>query len=347
MSTLFVLVGQLLLLLSLVSVCIGTGLRGHVAIANRGNASISLVNPNTLQAMHVTLPDNGEPMYFGGLTNPPQGRAEELWIGDRRNSRLVVYKRIGNMLKLDGFVPTPRGLFHSMVAESAVPQKIVTSCDIDNVTVVHDVLTRRELCKIVPPAQVAREGGRPHDATTDGEYAYVSYIGASGGGYVASYYSRTCDLISFVKTAADPHLAVRPGSRLWVAAQGGEVLSFETPYLTRLSIDASLPSPHGIFLSFDYKHVYVINIASGGKDAVHVFQQYTGKKLKCPQIDTTKIVPHNAALSFENSRLFITHSIRGKSYNSAWDIDMSTGCVIPQSEKIFKTGRTPFGICVC
>lgn len=138
-------------------------------------------------------------------------------------------------------------------------------------------------------------------------------------------------------------LSVREGANLWVTAQGGKVLQLKTPGLETLRT-YSLPSPHGIFMSYNNRRVYVLNIATGGKDVVHVFEQKSGNKISCPVVNTMHSSPNNAVLSYENDWLFISHAIDGQSFNSMWAVDVNTGCVDPSSEKVFLSGELPFGV---
>lgn len=176
----------------------------------------------------------------------------EIWVGDRVNNRLVILKMIGDALELDGYVSTPEGLFHSMITQAAVDYPIVvTTCDIDNVTVVHDLTTRRLLATLERPQEAVDAGAKPHDVTTNANYIFVSYLGTTdGAGYVASYDAFTFDLIAVRKTVADPHVAIRGETNLYIAAQGGKVLKLSVPDLEIIK-SSTRPTPHGMFISND------------------------------------------------------------------------------------------------
>lgn len=320
----------------------------YIAVCNRNNNSFSLVNPDTFKPVTHTLPDGGEPMYFVCLYRTFEKRPAELWVGDRANNRLAILRLERDKIVPDGFLPTPAGLFHSMTTQNINARNPLaySTCDIDNLVVVHDIRSRRKLCTIERPKEIADLDAKPHDVTGIGKYVFVTFVGASNGfGYVASYNVKRCKLITYIRTAKDPHIAVRQRTRLWIAAQGGEVLSRSVPILAPLSNDTSQSSPHGMFISFNRKFLYVTNIADEGKNAVVVFNQKNGKKRYCPQIDTTYPTPHNPTASFNGKKLYITHSIGDKPISSAWDI-AKNGCLIPGSEVIFETGNNPFGTAV-
>ena len=338
---------------------------GHVAIANRNAGTISLVNPRTLEtAASFTLPDNGEPMYFAYDIF-----RSFLWVGDRANSRIVVMKLRGNRIKLlppgkKRFLPLAEGTFHTMPTQVNVDGSdsvesmrrpiTCTTNDIDDVTIIHDVRSRKKLATIPLPEDIKRLGGKPHDTTNNGRYGVVTYIeNSDGNGYVATYECgfpnclkrrRGWRLVKLLKTAQDPHVAVRDDTNMVIAAQGGEVLFVTLPDMRVLSRDEQ-PSPHGVIISYNSKYLYVTNIAGMGKDAIVTYDMQAGKRADCDIVDTTNPTPHNPAVSLDGKRLFITHSGPESSVNSAFDIDQN-GCPIAGSEKVFTTGLNPFGLTV-
>lgn len=316
---------------------------GTVAIANRGAGSFSLVDPVTLETVVETmLPDSGEPMYFAYTR-------QEIWVGDRKNNKLHIYFMTGCQLKYDGYVEAPAdGVFHTMTTQRSGPYPIaVTTIDIDNVIVAHDLTTRRLLGTMEPPPEAVAAGAvKPHDVTTNGDYIFVTFLGPdeTPADFVASYDAVDFSLVSVIETEKDPHVAVRDDSHLFIAAQGGIVYTVTVPDLNVVN-HVELPAPHGMFLSFDLKHLYVTNISGGGVNAIQVFDAKTGDKRNCPEVTTTYPKPHNPTLSADNSKLFVTHSGGTSTKNSAFDI-MHDGCVDPHSERIFDTNSNPFGLCV-
>lgn len=270
----------------------------------------------------------------------------EIWVGDRTNNRLVILKMMGDTLELDGYVDTPAGLFHSMITQTNVKYPIVvTSCDIGNVTVVHDLTTRRLLATLERPQDATDAGAKPHDVTTNAHYIFVTFLGTEdGAGYIASYDAFTFELIAVLETVADPHLAIRDETHLFVAAQGGEVLKVSVPDLEVIK-SWHRPSPHGMFISNDSKYLYTTNIAEGGKMAVDVWDVDSGNRMDCPAVTTSNPVPHNPTVSIDGSMIFITHSGATSNVNSAFEI-AGDGCLEPESEMTFETNLNPFGLFV-
>lgn len=89
----------------------------------------------------------------------------------------------------------------------------VTSSDIDNVTTIHDLASLRLVDTLPLPPLVMELGGKPHDLTISGFFAFVTYLGTSDGkGYVASYIRARGHYRFFrlLETAADPHVSPSP-----------------------------------------------------------------------------------------------------------------------------------------
>lgn len=314
----------------------------HVAVANRGSGSVSIINPATLKVVaNYTIAAPSEPMYLG--LSPDKS---ELWVGDRARSGLVILEMKGNSLSEIGFLPTPQGLFHSMTTQERVPYRLTwTTTDVANVVVVHDVTTRRQLATIERPDIVTEQGGFPHDVTTNAKYAFVTYIGnANGKGYVASYDTTTFNMLAILETLKDPHVAVRGDSQLGIAAQGGEVLLVSTPDLRVLARKRE-PSPHGISLSFDRHRLYVANIAEDGRRALVTFRMRNLARFSCPFVRSLRPVPHNIKTSSDDTKIFVTHSGATAFTVSVFNIDKN-GCPKPRSERLIETGLNPFGLCV-
>lgn len=320
---------------------------GAVGVCNRVGGTFSLVDHDTLETLaEQALPNGGQPMYFG--LSPAKS---EIWVGDRANNRLVIYKAVGCELIYDGYVETAAGLFHSMITQRGAEYPIIaTTCDIDNVIVVHDLTTRRLLGTMQPPQAVVDAGAKPHDITTNGDYIFATFLaGENGVGYVASYSADDFSLMAVFETAADPHVSIRDDSNLFIAAQGGDepgfVITVSVPDLVVIN-SVTLPSPHGMFLAFGAKHLYVTNIGQGGNMAISVFDASTGDlRTDCPEVVTTNATPHNPAVSDDGTQLFITHSGGTSTKNSAFDIRYD-GCLDPSSERVFETNLNPFGIAI-
>ena len=342
---------------------------GHVVIANRDGNTISFINPTTSNvAKTFTLPDKGEPMYFAY-----DMLHDFLWVGDRANDRLVILKLRGNQIRVlprsrGQFLPIGKGVLpHTLSSQANLdatgsPKRLrrqvaFTTADIDNVTFVHDVFSRKQLATIPLPKRVKELGGSPHDVTVKSDgYGFVTYLDTSDDfGYVASYervrhsyYRKKGEqwkLIKLLRVAKDPHVAVRDNTNLVIAAQGGEVLFASVPDLRILARDDSQPSPHGTFISFDRKYLYITNIGEMGKNAVVTYGMKTGKRKNCPVVNTTNPIPHNPAVTLDGKRLFITHSGMNSTVNSAFDIN-DDGCPVPSSERVITTGLNPFGLFV-
>uniref|UniRef100_A0A7S1THC1 SMP-30/Gluconolactonase/LRE-like region domain-containing protein n=1 Tax=Compsopogon caeruleus TaxID=31354 RepID=A0A7S1THC1_9RHOD len=328
------------LVVHLASVLASSSLQGTLVIANRGSGTLSVVDPITLANItEVTLPDHGMPMYVNSV--PATG---EVWVGDRNNSRMVIYKIDGTELVYDGYVPVEAGVFHSITTQ--VPKTrnpaVWVTCDTAKVTVVIDVLSRGRICTIPTPKRIRNSYGFPHDVTSNGRFGYVTYLNSSlNKGFVLAYdLQYRCHARAKYATAVDPHVGIWGRSRLVVAAQGG-VVSVLQPGILTLRNRNRQPSPHGVTITRDGKLAYVTNIMNGGMMAVVVYQLPSGRLLECPMVMTSIGGPHNVDTSLDERRLFITHSM--PSVNTAFEIG-DDGCVEPNSEVQFFSGSVPFGL---
>eukprot|EP00892_Ulva_mutabilis_P009288 jgi/Ulvmu1/6731/UM030_0066.1 len=333
-------------------------------VANRGAGTVSFIDPTSLEVtVTFEMPDEGEPMYIAY----DYSRRSRILVADRKNERLVVAELRGDSVDLTRrkskrFLPLPAGTFHTMstqffVNDPEIWEKTgpvaVTSSDVANESAVYDMRTLRLIDTIPLPPVVAELGGKPHDLTISGYFIFITYLGTSDGrGYVASYIRSggKYHLLSVLETAADPHVAIRDGTELVIAAQGaadgdGEVLFVRAPELVVIKRFVQ-PSPHGTAISFDSRFIYITNIAEGGENAVITYDMATREEVPgCAALTTSEPVPHNPAVTLDGGRLFITHSGAEATVTSTYEIDAS-GCPVQSSEHLITTGLNPFGICV-
>lgn len=314
--------------------------------ANRESGSITVINVNKPnRTSTIRLPTGAEPMYIA-----VDMRNRQFWVADRAANRLIRFKYTLYGSVRQGFFTTGKGLFHSISTQDdrTLFPLAWSSCDVDRVTTVHLMTNGKRLATISTPLYIEGLGGVPHDVTASFRFGFISYIGASSGrGYVACYDAFNFKRLSVLKLAQDPHVAIRGNSKLFVAAQGGEssngrVYMISIPDLKVMASDRQ-PSPHGIFVSFDERLVYITNIAEGGDNAVVVYNATTLKRLNCGTISTSFAVPHNIAQSYDMSKLYITHSLPDIGAVSVFKLDQR-GCPIQSTLKVERSGRLAFGI---
>lgn len=318
-----------------------------IVIANRASSSISLLDPaNKLRPQSVALPKGSDPLYFS-----LSFRDGELWISDRATNSLLVYTLTAHGLFPIGSVPAEAGVFHSFVTqdERTVFPQVWTACDVARVVTVHLAGSRKRVATLRVPSDARRLGAKPHDVTAGWRYGIASFIGASDGrGYVAAWDSASFRLSGVLRTRKDPHVALRGDSHLFVVAQGdsdqnGEVLMVKLPSMKVLKRDASQPSPHGMFISWDERLLYVTNIAQGGKKAVVVYRTRDLQRVRCGNVETNFAVPHNPVLSPDGKKLYVTHSLADKGRASVWNVDKQ-GCPVQRTLGTVRTGLNAFGI---
>lgn len=97
---------------------------GFVTVANRGEGTVSFIDPDTLSVSHTfKLPDDGEPMYIAY----DYSSRSRILVADRKNERLVVAELRGGEIKLikrksRRFLPLPPGPFHTMSSQFFVTE---------------------------------------------------------------------------------------------------------------------------------------------------------------------------------------------------------------------------------
>ncbi|GAB0496620.1 hypothetical protein MMPV_007933 [Pyropia vietnamensis] len=257
-------------------------------------------------------------------------------------------------------LPAAAGVFHSYATQRTSPNErgagqVWTACDGANVTLVHDVASRALVATLPVPPQVAAVGGVPHDTTATRDHGYVTFKGARDGyGYVVAYSIRNnyTDM-GTLRTAADPHVAVADANTIVVAAQGGTVFTADPCLMSRLTVDTSQPSPHGLGAAPSGAAWYVTNIAEGGKDGLITYTApQAGRRPSVivrpacgGPLNTTVAVPHNVAVSGDGRWVAISHSGAASTTVGVWKVGADR-CVVAGSEVLVQTAGNPFGIAV-
>lgn len=257
-------------------------------------------------------------------------------------------------------LPAGTGVFHSYATQRTSPDErgagqVWTTCNVANVTLVHDVASRALVATLPVPPQVAAVGGVPHDTTATRDHGYVTFRGGRDGyGYVVAYsIPNNYAVMGTLRTAADPHVAVADANTIVVAAQGGTVFTTDPCMMCRLTMDKMQPSPHGVGAAPSGAAWYVTNIAGGGENGLVTYTpQPAGRRpgaIVQPAcggpLNTTVAVPHNVAVSRDDRWVVVTHSGAASTAVGVWEVG-ADGCIKAGSEMLVHTARNPFGIAV-
>lgn len=312
-----------------------TGGQGTVVVANRADASLTLIDVATDVPTTLALPDGAdpaEPMYV-------VYSARQVFVGDRANDRVLVLDP-GSWEVVDE-IPAGAGVFH-MWADPTGRQLWVNN-DVDDTITVINPRTNAVVTTIDLPADLVAAGGKPHDVILDRKAAYVTMIGIEGEQDAVIRYS----LRSFAEEARaavgnDPHVTIDPNrGALFVASQdASEIVALDRRTLAEFG-SVSVPAAHGLDISRGGQVVYTTNIAGGGTDALWALDTRTGELIGEPA-DAPVPTPHNIVLSGDGTKAYVTHSGATADQVSVYEVGR------PDPAPVFVTtvdaGLNPFGL---
>jgi DNA-binding beta-propeller fold protein YncE len=290
-------------------------------VANRGSASISVIDAQTSA---VILPDDlpPEPMY-----TQYSAIHDLVFVGDRANDRVVALNAFD--YSLNTVIPVGDGVFH-MWSDDARNQLWVVNDGHKTLSVI-DLTTLNVQTTFSTPADLIALGGRPHDVILDpnAPAAYVTMIGVNdpthpNSDFVVAYDTSTFTEIDRQVVGDDAHVALSPANNwLFVTTQGADAVSV----LDRTTLDPAagspiaIPNAHGARLTSAGDVFYTTNITDGGSSALFAVNTATLALAGPGTPDNTSYAsPHNIALSRDNQRLYITHSIAAGSKVSIFDV---------------------------
>jgi DNA-binding beta-propeller fold protein YncE len=335
---------SLLLLYSCLLICqppsAAKASRQDIVVTNRGAGSISVINAATHGVNHHPLPTGGaaaEPMY--PAFSPA---SQQLYVGDRGNNRVVRFDALDYSVL--GEIPVGRGVFH-MWADAARGQLWVNN-DIDKSISIINTSTNTVTTTISTPTDLNDLGGKPHDVILDptAPFAYVTMIGVTGANdFVVKYSTETFLEVDRAAVGKDPHVSLTAANNLlYVPTQNAN----EVRVLDRSTLDfvTSIPIPnaHGAGMMPDGSRFYTTNIAGGGTDGLLTINTATNATINT---DSTSIaMPHNVAISRDQTKLFLTHSGPTSTSVSIFDLTGAGSPDNPVFRELVSVQSNPFGI---
>ncbi len=308
---------------------------GTVVVANRGGASLTLIDVGTDQPTTLNLPagDNpAEPMYVVYAE-------EKVFVGDRANDRVLVIDP--QTWAIEDEVPTGAGVFHMWADPNG--RQLWVNNDIDNTITVIDPRANEVIETIDLPADLVAAGGKPHDVILDNRSAYVTLIGVEGDRDAVVRYS----LRSFTEQARgevgdDPHVTLDPkrGTLIVASQDANEIVALDRTTLAELG-SLSVPAAHGLDITRNGAVVYTTNITGGGVDALWALDTQTGEVIGEPA-DSPVPVPHNVVLAGNGQKLYLTHSGATADKVSVYAVSKSDPA--PKLLTVVGAGLNPFGL---
>jgi YVTN family beta-propeller protein len=330
---------------------------GKILVANRTSGTLSVIDVATDEVIKtVSVATRGarppEPMYVNYVPG-----LKRVFVSDRANKYVAVYD--SRTFDLLDTAPLGKGAFHMWSDPKG--KQLWSVNDIDKtLSVINpktlalidaNPATKDVIDAVALPAELVAAGGKPHDIALDnaGKAAFVSVIGVPGKGYVLRYDTRTRKLTHQVEVGVDPHIGLgwkKP--IMYVACQGNNtVYVLSTKDLKPLHEPiANVPGAHGTGMKHKDNTFYTTNFtaaanAANGLQAISLSSNTVTGSSNTGNED----VPHNIAITANDSKLYVTHSGHGdgeiKGVVTVYDVRDDTQ---PKYLKTIPVGLNPFGI---
>ncbi len=273
----------------------------RVVVANRASGTISVIDSenNNIESTYE-MPDDGEPMYvvYNDYNN-------SVLVGDY-NGKVVAFD--GKDFSVLGSADAGAGVFHMWLSPNN--QQLWVNNELDNTISVIDPNNLTTLATIPVPADLLDAGFKPHDVIVmpNNAAAFVSFLGPLDADYVVKFDATTFEETARVAVGLDPHLSLTSANdKLYVASQGSDELAvFNRSDLSLVTI-IEIPNAHGLGMNSAGTYLYVGNISDGGTNANYTVDLATNTLVGDP-VDAPFPVPHNYAVTKDDSKLFVTHS---------------------------------------
>ncbi len=287
-------------------------LLNRVIIANRASGTISVIDSDTDEVLEtIALPDSGEPMY--AVYNSSQ---HTVLVGDY-GGKVVAYDAID--FSLVGSADAGEGVFHMWLSPDN--QQLWVNNEIDNTISVIDPNNLQNISTFPIPMDLNDGGFKPHDVIVDEQYAYVTFLGPLTEDVVVKYSRNDFSELARALVGLDPHVSLNTtNDYLYVASQGSsEVAVLNRSDLSEVAV-LNVPNAHGLGMNNSGSYLYVGNISNGGTEATYTIETSTNT-LSGTAVDAPFSVPHNYAVSKDDTKLYITHSGGMNNQVSVYSVD--------------------------
>ncbi len=311
---------------------------GKVVVANRASGTISVIDTHT-DTVTATVPlpagvNAPEPMYV--VYSPTHHR---VFVNDRSNNRVVAFD--ARTFALEATIPSGAGGWHAW--GDIGKRQLWVANDIDDTATVIDMGTLEVLATVPMPSDLAVGTGRPHDVILDptAPFAYVTMIGVVGpDDYVVMFSTESFAEVARAPVDKDPHVSLaRQDALLYVACQGGGVVSVLDRTTLDPVADIPVPNAHGAGMTRNGKVFYTTNIAGGGPGGLVTID--TSVLAVLGTTDTPFTIPHNIALTPNSRKVYVTHS---GANNQVTVYEASMQNPVPGLLGSVMVGSNPFGL---
>lgn len=315
----------------------------YMAVANRSDSSISLIDTTTDQVVKTissqSLGYEFEPMYASHVSG-----AEVFVVGDRKNNELMIFDdRSGELLKRQ---PLSAGVFHQWAKPGDTLAVVATDIEkgADLIDIQRDGNGDIKTQKVSFRLSGEHQNGKPHDVVIDAAYFYLTIHDTNTKGInidkVLKVSRKTLEVVAHHVFSPDVHVGLPQNSPyLLVAEQSGKVNFLTRQNMKIVKTVKMVPGAHGIYWNPEGTQIYSANIASDGPNSLYsISNQQLGSAQLVETLDSGFSKPHNIAVDFVAQRLYLTHS-GANDVVSVYDIQNGT-----QLLGTIQTGANPFGI---
>jgi YVTN family beta-propeller protein len=356
-------------LLAITSLCVVQSLcsvawaatAGRILVANRTSGTISIIDEKT-----DTLIKNVS--VAGKFARPPEpmyvnysAKYNRILVNDRANNQIIAMN--ADTYEIQNTVPQGGGAFHMWTDGLGMQTWSVNDAD-KTFTVINP--GNLKILKTIPiPADLAAQGGKPHDILLDkkAKWAFTTIVGIEGDNdYVVQYSTKTFKEIGRFATGKDPHVGIlNDDSKLFVPTQmANKVYVLDPNKITKKTIkklkELDIPSAHGITWMPNNQFAYVTNVAGealkGSKNhnglwAINTKTMKIVGSSALPKLKKLAAHTHNVTVNATGTKLYLTHSgheigtVEGDV--TVWNIS-SKKPVPVYAKKRIHVGLNPFGI---
>lgn len=287
---------------------------GKILVTNRTSGTLSVIDVATdmvVETVSLAVPGfrPPDPMYVSFIP-----KLKQVFVNDRTNDALTVLD--AETFELLDSVPVGKGAFHMWADPNG--KQLWAVNDIDKTMTVINPTTLDTLTTIPIPSDLAELGGKPHDVALDntGKAAFVTILGTKDKkGYVLRYDTKTFKLTHRAEVGGDPHVGLAwKKAQMYVACQDDDqVYVLSTKDLRPVHEPISVPNTHGTGWSHKDATFFTTNITEKGVDglfAINTLNHAVIGKANTGEgsEESLEDVPHNIAISGNDSKLYISHS---------------------------------------
>ena len=294
-----------------------------VAVANRGDGSVSFIDAMSDNVVGTLSIAGSEPMYVVYVE-----ARDKVYVGDRAQSKVHVINPATR--EVEGSIDVGNGVFHMWAGGNG--DQLWVNNDIDETTSVIDLNTHTVI-------ETISIGAKPHDVfvTEDGSRAYISvFQPGEDADQVFMYSTSTLQKTGEQDVGRDPHLYhLFRKDKLYVPCQSGQVYALDGSDLSIIS-EMEFPGAHGIYGTLNQNTLFVTNLPGA-----QIFSINAIKDEQIGEPASSDPIPHNIVVNKKASKLFVTHSGGAANTLSVFDIG-------PHEELTYSTtvtiGANPFGL---